>query len=198
MKKSLLYTRTGDAGHTSLVGGTRIPKNSPRVAAYGDLDELNAHLGILRAHIDQMQYTPAQALLATVQATLFDLGAYLATPSVTIGEASLLPPSERPAPAITPDDILTLERAIDTLDATLPPQRTFILPGGTLAAAHAHLARTVCRRAERTILTLIDTDQYVHPSLLQYINRLSDYLFILARALNAAASHPDIPWLPRK
>ncbi len=187
MKKSFLYTRTGDAGQTSLVGGTRIPKHAPRVCAYGEIDELNAHIGLLQAFCAPMDDTaPDAALLLSVSSRLFDIGAHLATP--------LTPDDEMPG--VVPEAAITaLEDRIDTLDALLPPQRSFILPGGTVEAAHAHVARTVCRRAERAILSFIEeTGERVDPDVLRYINRLSDYLFILARRLNHLASIPDINW----
>lgn len=192
MKKSLLYTRTGDAGMTSLVGGARVAKNCARVCAYGSVDELNSLIGLLRAHIVR-DFSGAAAgypcdpcgqaeLLGRVSNLLFNIGACLADPSADAPEA------------VAPDDLSALETAIDTLDSLLPEQRTFILPGGCVAAAHAHVARSVCRRAERDILTLADTGAAVQETVLRYINRLSDYLFILARHLNHLASLPDIPW----
>lgn len=186
MKKSLLYTRGGDAGQTSLVGGERIAKNSLRVSAYGEVDELNAFIGVVRAHTELLALPEVNGLLARVQSVMFDLGAYLATPA---GKGVL---------TVTAADVAELERAIDVLDASVPPQRTFILPGGSVASAHAHVARAVCRRAERAVLTLADSGEEVDPRVMEYVNRLSDYLFILARYLNHTASIPDIPWLPRK
>lgn len=187
MKKSFLYTRTGDEGMTSLVGGTRIPKHAARVCAYGEVDELNAQIGLVQAWCDRTQGAAEDsALLLKVSARLFDVGAHLATP--------LTPDDEMPG-VVTEDNIAMLEHRIDALDSLLPPQRTFILPGGSVAGAHAHVARTVCRRAERAILSFIDlTVERVDSSVLRYINRLSDYLFILARYLNHLSGCPDIPW----
>ena len=194
MKKSMLYTRTGDAGTTALVGGQRVPKNSPRVNAYGSVDELNAHIGLLQAYVKDISGAEADSrLLLRINSLMFNLGAYLATPSPVVVEDEPLPDDVK-APAVEESDIEELERAIDRLDGSVPPQRTFILPGGTVAAGVAHVARTVCRRAEREVLTLMDTGAYVHPMVGRYINRLSDYLFILARSLNHLASVPDIPW----
>ncbi|MDE5905962.1 cob(I)yrinic acid a,c-diamide adenosyltransferase [Muribaculaceae bacterium Isolate-039 (Harlan)] len=190
MKKSLLYTRTGDAGMTSLVGGKRVAKNSPRVNAYGTLDELNAHIGLVQAHCAQLDNFVTATLLS-INNTLFNLGAYLATPPAPApADDSELPQSLR----VIPDRIAELEQQIDTLDGSVPEQRTFILPGGSIGAAHAHVARTVCRRAEREILNLADTGEAVAPIVLTYINRLSDYLFILARYINHFTGTPDIPW----
>ena len=192
MKKSLLYTRTGAAGMTSLVGGTRIAKNSPRVNAYGTLDELNAHIGLVQARCSELDNFVTSTLL-DINNTLFNLGAYLATPPAEVTETS-------PADAIPtvlkalPDRIADLEHQIDTLDSMVPAQRTFILPGGSIGAAEAHVARTVCRRAAREILNLATTGEHIEPIVLTYINRLSDYLFILARYINHFTGTPDIPW----
>lgn len=194
MKKSMIYTRTGDRGTTALVGGTRVAKNSPRVSAYGSVDELNAHIGLLQAYVKDVKGAEEDsALLLRVNAVMFNLGAYLATPSPELGPDEPVPAALK-GPAVDESDIETLEHAIDRLDASVPPQCTFILPGGTVAAGVAHVARTVCRRAEREVLTLMDTGAYVHPMVVRYINRLSDYLFILARSLNHLSGVPDIPW----
>lgn len=184
MKKSMLYTRTGDAGLTSLVGGKRVPKNCIRVNAYGTVDELSAHIGLVRAHLEVLpqECDREVALLAQVMGKMFCIGAYLATAAA------------EECKGVTDEDISALEEGIDRLDAEVPQQRSFILPGGTIAAAHAHVARTVCRRAEREVLTLASSGEPVLDIVLRYLNRLSDYLYILARALNHRASTPDIPW----
>lgn len=194
MKKSMLYTRTGDRGTTALVGGTRVAKNSPRVSAYGSVDELNAHIGLLHAHVGGVEGAAEDAaLLLRVNSLMFNLGAYLATPSPMLGPDEPVP-SDLKGPAVEESDLEALEHAIDRLDGSVPPQKTFILPGGTIAASVAHVTRTVCRRAERDVLTLADTGAYVHPMVTRYLNRLSDYLFILARSLNHLAGVQDIPW----
>lgn len=194
MKKSMLYTRTGDRGTTALVGGTRVAKNSPRVNAYGSVDELNAHIGLLQSYVKNLAGAADDStLLLRVNAVMFSIGAYLATPSPLLAPDGPVPADVK-GPAVEPADLETLEHAIDRLDALVPPQRTFILPGGTIAAGVAHVARTVCRRAEREVLTLMDTGAYVHPIVTSYLNRLSDYLFILARSLNYLAGVSDIPW----
>lgn len=194
MKKSMLYTRTGDRGTTALVGGTRVAKNSPRVNAYGTVDELNAHIGLVHAHVSSITGAEEDAcLLIRINKVMFSLGAYLATPSPRVEPDAPLPDGLK-APEIDEAEIEALEQAIDRLDASVPPQRTFILPGGTVAASVTHVARTVCRRAERGVLDLADTGDYVHPLVARYINRLSDYLFILARSLNHLAGVADIPW----
>ncbi|MDE7475839.1 MAG: cob(I)yrinic acid a,c-diamide adenosyltransferase [Duncaniella sp.] len=191
MKKSPLYTRTGDAGTTSLVGGQRIAKNSPRVSAYGTLDELNAMIGLVQAHTTDLDDFVNSTLL-TINRTLFSIGAYLATPSTTLPSDNSDP---QPAP-ISPDLLTDLEHQIDLLDSSIPPLKLFVLPGGSVGAAHAHVARTVCRRAERDILTLADTGAYVHPIVLTYVNRLSDYLFALARYINHFTGTPELTWRP--
>ena len=178
-----IYTRTGDAGSTALFGGARVLKNDPRVAAYGDVDELNACLGVVRAQPDLAAHIAT--LLEAVQKDLFAIGARLADPSernltrgdkVVVGEA----------------DIQRLEDAIDRFESGLPPLRRFILPGGSPAGAQLHFARTVCRRAERAVVAL--GVEQVDALLLAYINRLSDLLFVLARAVNHGAAQPEVEW----
>jgi cob(I)alamin adenosyltransferase len=176
-----IYTRTGDAGETSLFGGTRARKSDPRVDAYGEVDELNAWLGLARAS------APDPALadeLVPLQRDLFALGAQLADPADKI--------AARVTKATLSDaDTARLERLIDRLEAELPPLRRFILAGGAPAGAALHVARTVCRRAERRIVAL---DPPVDPVLLRYVNRLSDLLFVLARTANHRAGVPEIEW----
>lgn len=180
--KSLLYTATGDNGTTSLVGGQRTAKHSPRIEAYGTIDELNSHIGLLTAKLPKSpDFDPIAATLLGVQHRLFDIGAALATPSTT------------PTQAITAEQITEIERAIDTVDAALPPLRQFVLPGGTEAAAQAHVARTVCRRAERRVTALAESEA-VDPLINRYINRLSDLLFAIARFNNVKSSSPEIFW----
>ena len=159
-------------------------KADERVNAYGEVDELNSCVGILRTHVVDADI---DKLLAGIQSQLFDLGAELAT--VPGRDAS-------GQPRLDANDVQALEAAIDHHEVGLPPLKTFVLPGGTSAAAHAHLARTVCRRAERGLVSL-RVSSPIRDEALQYINRLSDLLFVLARALNHAASVPDVPWLGR-
>ena len=182
-----IYTKTGDKGETGLFGGARVSKASLRVEAYGDVDELNSALGICRAHLAALD-AKVDALLGTIQSELFDLGAELAT----------VPHKEvkTGAPLLDDAHIAALERAIDEAEAELEPLRTFILPGGALAAAHLHLARTVCRRAERKLVALAAVEP-VRGELVRYLNRLSDLLFVLARLANARAAVADVPWLGR-
>lgn len=179
-----IYTRTGDDGTTGLFGGGRVSKADPRVDAYGTVDEANAALGWARA-----AGLPASvdAVLATAQATLFDVGAALASPA---------PLGATPAPGAAAD-VADLEAAIDALDAVLEPLKTFILPGGTEGAARLHVARTVVRRAERAVVDLAAREP-VDPAVVRYLNRLSDLLFVQARAANRAAGRPDVPWVGRR
>lgn len=194
--KSNVYTRTGDAGQTSLIGGTRVSKTDLRLEAYGTVDELNAQLGLLHTYLadptadESVVATRAvdAALLLRVQSDLFSVGASLAT------DTSKLPP--RPTAIITPEMVSELEQAIDRIDSQLPPLRLFILPGGGRAAAVAHVCRTVCRRAERRILALAEQAD-VAPELLAYVNRLSDYLFVLSRKLNVDEKIEEIIWNKR-
>lgn len=179
-----IYTRTGDEGTTGLFGGGRVPKHHPRVAAYGDVDELNSALGLARA-------TPPtemlDAALEQVQRDLFAIGGHLATPH---------PDKVRGALAraeIGPDRVAELERIIDEAEVELAPLRAFVLPGGTPKAAAFHVARTVCRRAERGVVALAE-DETVAPLLIIYLNRLSDLLFTLARLANQRAGRGDVTW----
>jgi cob(I)alamin adenosyltransferase len=176
-----LYTRTGDAGQTSLFDGTRVGKDDARVDAYGEVDEINAWLGMTRA----AGLPPdLDAEIVQLQRDLFALGARLADPAGRI--------AERVGKASIGDaDVRRLEALIDRLDAGTPPLRRFILPGGCGAGAALHVARTVCRRAERRIVALQPS---VAPVLLQYVNRLSDLLFAMARAVNHRASQPETEW----
>ncbi len=181
MKKSLIYTKTGDRGTTSLVGGTRVSKTHKRLEAYGTIDELNACLGLL---CNSLNEEADRDTVRRIQHLLFVIGADLATESV---------PSRDNMRRVTAGDIERLESEIDRLDSTLPPLKAFILPGGGQGAALCHLCRTVCRRAERRILEL-HADTPVSDLLLAYVNRLSDYLFVLARKLNADEKKGEIFW----
>lgn len=176
-----IYTRTGDAGETSLFDGTRVAKHDPRVEAYGEVDETNAWLGFARAS----GLDPAMAEeVVHLQRDLFALGAQLADPAAKI--------AGRVTKAFVRDaDVERLERLIDRLDAELPPLGHFILAGGTAAGAALHVARAVCRRAERRIVAL---DPPVDPVLIRYINRLSDLLFVLARVANHRGGVPEVVW----
>jgi cob(I)alamin adenosyltransferase len=180
-----IYTRTGDSGETGLFGGGRVAKSHPRVEAYGAVDELNALLGTAMVAATE---PGVRAGLPRVQADLFAIGAHLATDV----------PEGRPAPKLPPlptDRIAALEAWIDEAEAGLPELRTFILPGGAAGGAALHVARTVCRRAERRVVELA-TAQHVDPGIVVYLNRLSDLLFVLARLENQHAGVPEQAWLP--
>jgi cob(I)alamin adenosyltransferase len=177
-----IYTKTGDLGETSLLGGSRVPKDHLRVAAYGDVDETNAALGSVRALAERK----LDVLLRKVQKDLLAIGAQLADPTHRVAE-------KRAKAAVTQAQVRRLERAIDACDRGLPELRSFVLPGGTPAAALLHQARTVCRRAERSVVTLArETD--VDPRIVVYLNRLSDLLFMLARVENQRAGLAEDRW----
>ncbi len=177
-----IYTRTGDSGETGLFDGTRVPKSDARVAAYGDVDELTAWLGLARSSgVDER----VAGMIERIQRDLFAVGARLADPSHKIA-------GRVTKAAMSSDDVTRLENWIDTLEGELPPLRRFILPGGSMAAASLHVARTVCRRAERAIVGL--GAGAFEPDLLTYVNRLSDLLFVMARASNRHAGVPDVEW----
>lgn len=175
-----IYTRTGDAGETGLIGGDRVPKQSARIEALGDVDELNACIGVSRLHaLDSKLAEP----LAKIQNWLFELGAEVATP----------PASRFINETIGSEHIEFLESSIDAQTGKLPELHNFVLPGGAPLAAHLHLARTVCRRAERSILKLAESSP-VRRDVLKFINRLSDWLFVAARTANAASGVEDVCW----
>jgi len=191
VKLSKIYTRGGDAGETSLVGGKRLAKHDARVAAYGTVDETNAAIGKARLHtkVEGGDDTGGQAdaMLARIQDDLFDLGADLATPSMDEGDS-------KDALRIVPEQVARLEREIDSMNERLSPLDSFVLPGGSPAAAALHVARTVCRRAERGVTALAEREA-VNPEALKYVNRLSDHLFVLARTLNDGG-RADVLWRP--
>lgn len=186
MGKSTLYTRTGDRGTTSLVGGRRIRKDSTRLNAYGTIDEFSSHLGLLLAL--PLNTPEIGSILLAIQNKLFVIGSYLATDPTDAEKYSLADP-------VADSDINVVEQAIDSIDSTLPPMNSFILPGGTIESAQAHIARTVCRRAERCVLAL-DAEEPVDPRVIGYLNRLSDLLFAIARKYNQLAGVADTPWRP--
>jgi cob(I)alamin adenosyltransferase len=179
-----IYTRTGDDGSTGLLGPGRVSKASPRVEAYGSVDELNAVLGVARA-LDTQGWIGAE--LGTIQAQLFTVGAEL---------ASTTPQALAALSRIEDPDIERLETWIDRLEADLPPLTSFVLPAGTALASQLHVARTVCRRAERRVVTLRESSE-VEPRLVRYLNRLADLLFVMARSCNARAQVGDVPWTGR-
>ncbi len=181
-----IYTRTGDTGTTALFGGDRVRKDHPRIDAYGTVDEANSHLGLARALLaDQPGGARLEPLLARLQGELFVLGADLATP----------PEARAAVPRIEAHHVAQLERDIDTFEADLPPLKHFILPGGTQPASTLHVARTVCRRAERLTVEAAAREA-VGPQTVVYLNRLSDLLFVLARWANRQAGVEEAPWKP--
>ncbi len=186
-----IYTKGGDKGETSLGSGARVAKHDPRVAAYGTVDEANAAIGLARLHIGDAQ-ADTDAILGRVQNDLFDLGADLCRPETPETDK----PSEPPPLRVTAGQVARLEGEIDRLNADLAPLTSFVLPGGTPAAAYLHLARTVARRAERE-MTLLAQSEAVNPEAIRYINRLSDLLFVLGRALNDGGAQ-DVLWEPGK
>ena len=181
-----VYTKTGDQGTTSLIGGTRVPKNNIRLEAYGGVDELNAHLGMVRSYT-----IPAENVqeIVEIQNVLFVIGARLATDDTVAAE-------RQPAPCRS-TDVERLERAIDRMDAALPPMRFFVLPGGNPVVSACHVARTVCRRVERRVLDMQEVVP-VDPVILHYLNRLSDYLIVFSRKLAHDLGVEEMPWTPRK
>jgi len=176
-----IYTKKGDQGLTSLYGGSRVPKHHLRIEAYGTVDELNSFLGVLR---DQDASKDHRGFIKTIQDTLFTLGSHLASdPSK----------SSMKLPDISPDRISDLEASMDAMDAELPALKNFVLPGGHPANSYAHVARCVCRRAERLVVHLNDTEG-VAPVILQYLNRLSDWLFMYARYMSKQSGSEEILW----
>jgi len=180
-----IYTRTGDQGQTSLLGGGRVSKDHLRIEAYGTIDELNSHLGLLRDQCTDRH----KALLQDVQTTLFSIGSRLASGSEAEADRFKVP-------AVTDDQVVSLEAAMDAMDKELPEMRNFILPGGHPAVSQAHICRTVCRRAERRCVSL-GAHEDVPAVLIRYLNRLSDLLFVLARCLGHELGVPEVPWRPR-
>lgn len=179
-----IYTKTGDGGETGLFGGPRVRKSDPRVSAYGEIDELNATLGLVRAGVEDLEL---EAHLRRIQGELFCVGAELATPHGARARAAIPPVDAR--------WVAQLETAMDAWEAELPPLTQFVLPGGTRTAATLHLARCTCRRAERRVVALA-AEAEVSPVALAYLNRLSDYLFVAARIANHRAGRQETPWSP--
>jgi cob(I)alamin adenosyltransferase len=187
-----IYTRTGDRGETGLFGGQRVRKDHVRVEAYGQVDELSSVLGMAAAHLDAAGQGELSEGLRQVQADLFTIGANLATPAPEDGGRA-----NDHIPRLPEGRAAELEAWIDRAEEELEPLKTFILPGGTHAAAALHLARTVCRRAERQVVTLMH-EARVEEAFVVYLNRLSDLLFTLARLANRRAGVADVPWTPNR
>jgi len=179
-----IYTKTGDKGETSLIGGTRLPKHHIRIEAYGTVDELNSHIGLVR---DVLQDQETNDLLGEIQDRLFTIGSQLAADPDK---------NKMQLPQILEEDISRLEKAIDKIDAVVPELKSFLLPGGHIHVSYCHIARCVCRRAERAVLRL-GSEEAVHEIHIKYLNRLSDYLFMLCRWLSLKLGAPEIAWKPR-
>jgi cob(I)alamin adenosyltransferase len=187
-----IYTKTGDTGTTGLVGGTRLPKHDLRIDCYGTVDELNSYLGLIR---DQKISNDSKATLLEIQNQLFIIGSLLATDPEKLKDES-----KRKRLGITllkSEAIVFLETEIDTMNSVLPPMTHFILPGGHQTVSFCHIARCICRRAERNISKL-NTEQPIQPEILIYLNRLSDFIFVLARKLSKELHAEEIKWIPNK
>jgi cob(I)alamin adenosyltransferase len=181
-----IYTKTGDLGKTSLIGGTKVPKSNIRIEAYGTVDELNSFIGLTS---DYLTHNPSRLVLKEIQDRLFTIGSSLACDPEK--ESSLK------IPDLKETDIEFLEKEIDRMNEELAPMRSFILPGGHVAISTAHVTRCVCRRAERICVDMQENNLFVDPLVIKYLNRLSDYLFILARFIGHLLNVEDIPWKPR-
>ena len=187
-----IYTKTGDKGKTALFGGTKVPKHHIRIESYGTVDELNSHLGLVR---DQNIDAHSKDILVIIQNRLFTVGAILATDPQ---KAMLKSGKERlNIPKISNEDIELLEKEMDQMNEALPPMTHFILPGGNQTVSFCHIARCVCRRAERLAAALNDLEPF-QPETLMYLNRLSDYLFVLARKLSKDLQADEVKWIPEK
>lgn len=185
---SKIYTKTGDKGTTSLFGGTKVPKSHLRIEAYGTVDELNSFIGLLCDHLPPTDLAATRDALHEVQDRLLTIGATLATEKEPTYKM----------PQLAPGDIQQLEQSIDAMDTVLPPLKSFVLPGGHIAVSTAHIARCVCRRAERCCVRMQEEQIILNPLILQYLNRLSDYLFTVARFAAHQLRVEEIPWNPRK
>lgn len=183
---SKIYTKNGDLGKTSLIGGTKVPKSHLRIESYGTVDELNSHIGFVG---DQLTDTETKTTLKEIQDRLF-----------TIGSSLACDPDKEPLmkiPDLREEDVVFLEMEIDRMNAILPAMKSFILPGGHMAVSSAHVARCVCRRAERICVYMQEENLFVDPLVLKYLNRLSDYLFMLARFISHLTGSEEIAWKPR-
>ena len=181
-----IYTKTGDLGRTSLIGGTKVPKSHLRIESYGTVDELNSYIGLVN---DQLADEQSKFILKEIQDRLF-----------TIGSSLACDPEKEPSmkiPDLKESDIVLLENEIDRMNEVLPEMRSFILPGGHIAVSTLHISRCICRRAERVCVHLQQESLFVEPLVIKYLNRLSDYLFVLSRYIGHLLSIPEIPWKPR-
>jgi cob(I)alamin adenosyltransferase len=185
-----IYTKTGDKGKTALIGGTKVPKSHMRIEAYGTVDELNSFIGLLIDQLNLINYfTSETQTLRAIQDRLFTVGSTLACD-----------PDKEPSmklPDLKEEDVHQLEELMDKMDEELPEMRNFILPGGHVAVSTAHIVRCVCRRAERHCVLLMENDEFVSDLVIKYLNRLSDYFFVLSRYIGMKMEVAEIPWKPR-
>jgi len=181
-----IYTKTGDLGKTSLIGGTKVPKSHIRIQTYGTVDELNSYIGLVT---DQLADDHAKKILKEIQDRLFTIGSSLACDS---DKEPLMK-----IPDLKETDITLLEKEIDTMNEVLPPMKSFILPGGHVSISTIHIARCICRRAERCCVNMQEQELFVEPLVIKYLNRLSDHLFVLARYMGHLLNVAEIPWKPR-
>lgn len=183
---SKIYTKTGDLGKTSLIGGTKVPKSHMRIETYGTVDELNSYMGLVSDHCAD---AGTKQVLKEIQDRLF-----------TIGSSLACDPDKEPLmkmPDLKETDIILLEKQIDAMNEILPPMKSFVLPGGHVAVSTTHVARCVCRRAERLCVNMQEHELFVDPLVIKYLNRLSDYLFVLSRYIGHLLHVPETPWKPR-
>lgn len=181
-----IYTKTGDLGKTSLIGGTKVPKSHIRIETYGTVDELNSYIGLVN---DLITDEHSKTVLKEIQDRLF-----------TIGSSLACDPDKEPLmkmPDLKETDIILLEKEIDAMNEVLPPMKSFILPGGHVAVSTTHVARCICRRAERCCVNMQEQELFVDPLVIKYLNRLSDHLFVLSRYIGHLLNAPEIPWKPR-
>jgi len=181
-----IYTKTGDKGKTSLIGGTKVAKCHMRIESYGTIDELNSYIGLVSDHFD---HEAVRQFLKEIQDRLFTIGSSLATDPDK--------DSKMVIPDLEEQDVIALETEIDAMNEVLPEMKNFILPGGHVAVSTTHIARCVCRRAERLCVNMVEHGQFVDPLVIKYLNRLSDYLFVLARYVGHTLHIAEIPWRPR-
>jgi cob(I)alamin adenosyltransferase len=194
-----IYTKTGDKGATSLIGGTKVPKSNLRIESYGTVDELNSFIGLLGDHFELLApisppdiktgLTEAHSQLREIQDRLFTIGSSLACDPEKETKMSI--------PDLKDQDVETLEQNIDNMDSQLPPMKAFVLPGGHIAVSTAHIVRCVCRRAERSCVRMQEEQLFVEPLVIRYLNRLSDYFFVLSRYTAHLLQANEIPWKPR-
>lgn len=181
-----IYTRTGDLGHTSLIGGTKVPKSHIRIETYGTIDELNSFIGMVN---DQVTDFHSGQILKEIQDRLFTIGSSLACDPAKEPKMKL--------PDLAEEDVQLLEKEIDKMNETLPEMKSFILPGGSVAVSTTHVARCVCRRAERHCVNMQEQEMFIDPLVIKYLNRLSDHLFVLARYIGHITGVQEVEWKPR-